>query len=110
MQAPLCKACSSKIRRRWWRISLAVAAATFGVAALLAMTLPGAEGCDRWTIFPVLLALGVPAGVAVLSRLYCRPYRLGRVDADRGIWKFRAYNRSYTELLIDQVRRSNGEA
>jgi len=106
---PLCGPCYSRVRRRWWLFALAVAGAAIGLAALLAKAVPGLDDFGRWALFCVVALFAVCFGVAVLPNLICRPYRLRVVDADRGVFRFKASSRAYTGLLIDQVRQSNGD-
>lgn len=108
--APLCGPCASQIRRRWWLIALVVAVVGLGLAALLAKAVPGLDDIGRWAIFIVIAVFPVPFAMAVVPNRMCQPYRLRTVDAARGIFGFRAASRAYTELLIDQVRQSNGDA
>ncbi len=106
---PLCGPCASRIRRRWWPVALAVAVVLIALVALLARGIPGIDHTGQWIVFGVVSLFAVPFGVAVLPDLICRPYRRRVVDADRGIVRFRATNRAFTGLLMDQVRQSNGD-
>jgi hypothetical protein len=106
---PLCGACRSRLRRRWWLTALwvAPAAAALGLAVLL---IPGGDATGKWILGAIAGFFAMLFGVAIVPSRFCRPYRLGVVDADRGILKFAARNPRYTEMLVEQVRRSDGIA
>jgi hypothetical protein len=53
---------------------------------------------------------GALVGGVVVANRACRTYRIAVVDADRGIVKFAAANPTYTAMLVEQVRLSDGIA
>lgn len=110
---PLCGSCLSRIRRRWWTIALAITAVSIVSALALGLAMgpppPGHDSVMRWLGCGFLALIVAAIGIAAIPGRICRPYRLRFVDAGRDIMKFKAANKSYTQFLIDQVRRSNGE-
>lgn len=107
---PLCGRCASRVRRRWWVLATVVTVAALALSVISALAIPSLDVLGRWLVFLPVSFLVVSVSVAVLPNKICRPYRFRNVDKDRGVFRFQAPNRAYTELLIDQVRQSNGEA
>jgi hypothetical protein len=107
---PLCELCSALLRRRWWLAMLVVAGASLPSAGLLAAAVPGIDAFGRWFLFGIIGFFGALVGGVVIAGRVCRPYRMALVDRDRGIVRFAASNSSYTALLIEQVRASDGLA
>jgi hypothetical protein len=86
-----------------------VAVAALALSAFSAMIIPALGVSGRWLVGLLVVFIVMPVSLAVVPNRMCRPYRLRVVDGDRGVYRFRASKRAYTELLIDQVRRSNGD-
>jgi hypothetical protein len=107
---PLCTACARSLTRRWWITALFVSVIALACAALLAIIPSGLDAAGHWIIFSLVAFFGVLVGIAVVPTWLGRPYRFYVVDPDRNINKFAASNPAYTQLLIDQIDLSQGNA
>jgi hypothetical protein len=105
----ICGPCASRCRRRWWAVAMIVGVVALALSALSAMIIPAFGVFGRWPVFLLVVFIMMPVSLAVVPNRMCRPYRLRLVDGDRGVFRFKAPNRAYTELLIDQVRQTNGD-
>jgi hypothetical protein len=108
LHVPLCKPCVGRLRRRWWLALLLIAAGAFVVAGCLAGVIPGGDPTGRWILFGILGFFGALIGGVIGAGAIAKPYRMKVVDADRGIVKFAASHPQYTQMLIEQVRQSDG--
>ena len=110
LRVPLCGECSSRLRFKWWLVALVSAGIAVMSTALVAEIVPGIDHLGRWFLFGTMALFATVFGVAIVPSRVCRPYRLGVVDADRGIVRFAARNSGFTELLVEQVRASDARA
>jgi hypothetical protein len=108
VSVPLCGACRSHLRRRWWLVAVAVGAAAVVVSAACAAYIPYGDAVGRWGVFGMIGFLAALIGGVVIATHLSLPYRMKVVDADRGIVKFAASNPAYTAMLVEQVRASDG--
>ncbi len=107
---PVCDRCNVRLRRRFYRNWLQVAAAICIVCAVLAATIPSGDAVGRWSVGAIISFVGSLVGGSIWAAKVTRPYRCGIVDRERGIQKFAAKNPAFTKLLIDHVRKSDGGA
>jgi hypothetical protein len=107
---PLCTLCARRLTKRWWITALLVSLIVLACAALLAIIPSRIDAAGHWIIFSLVAFFGILFGVAIIPTWLGRPYRLYIIDPDRNINKFAAENPAYTQLLIDQVDQSQGNA
>jgi hypothetical protein len=106
IEVPLCASCAARIRRRLCLTSLAVVAVVAALSCLVALVFP--EIGDKWIIV-ILAAVVAVAGVLLLPKHLCCPYKCRILDVDSGIVVFQASSRAFMDLLIEQVRESDGD-
>ena len=104
LAVPLCSGCASKLRLRWWKVFFVAGIPAFFCTGLLAAI---AQRIDWTGRLAITIGFGsflwLVAGV-VAAGMRCRPYKIVTVDADRGVFKFAASNRDYTDLCNERLR------
>jgi hypothetical protein len=100
---PLCRACARRLRMRWWLTALAVIVVAAGGSALFALSWPKVDAFGRWFGGGAIALFVSLFAVALIPNQVCRPYWMKVIDADRGIWKFKAKNPEYTRMLVGEV-------
>jgi hypothetical protein len=105
---PLCRNCLTGQRRRWWLTAFAMVVVAAAIGAIVSLV-SNADEISRWFIFGTLTLVFALIGGVIVAGQVSRPYRLRKVDSDRGIFKFAAKNPQYTARLcefIEQRERS----
>ena len=85
-----------------WALALTVIA--LAVSGGVAMALPHkVDAFGRWFAFGLCAFFGVLFAI-VVPAMITRPYRMRRVDGDRGVFRFAAENPAYTRLVAEASR------
>jgi len=107
LRVPLCFACKTKLRALWWLLAVATFFGAIVLGFLVAAPFPSNSAAG--VILGCILAVtGIVIGPAVLPNLIVCPYRVGVVDAYRGIFKFKADNPDFHAMIADEIQVQEG--